>query len=317
MCGCRMHGRARMRRRRRRRPGALTPSWAGPRASFSVCGNSGCCRSPWRCFPIARGSRSLAGAPPSCRSTTSAPAPASRTTVPPARAAMPRRFLTEFRFTQLIDHADLFWALTRSERFLLSRLDTPPRPGDASADGDRDAFRPGPLAAAVASRVRHARAFSVGALRRVGIREPAALPLRAASDARRREARRRAGDLHRRSEGRDRRDADAARFGLWADRRARRARRRRPTGRCSARRCSGRRGSSTPRAQRARTCFCSPRTATPTAGDEVVAERITTGDVAVIVSTFGARIDAAPGAWHVWHFLPDFAASDVEAKALL
>ncbi len=50
------------------------------------------------------------------------------------RAARPRgdasRWLTEFRFTQLIDHADLFWALTRSERFLLSRLDAPPRPGE-------------------------------------------------------------------------------------------------------------------------------------------------------------------------------------------
>ena len=51
------------------------------------------------------------------------------------RAARPRgdarRFLNEFRFTQLIDHADLFWALTRSERFLLSRLDAPPRPETA------------------------------------------------------------------------------------------------------------------------------------------------------------------------------------------
>src|SRR5215813_7446148 len=51
------------------------------------------------------------------------------------RAARPqgdvRRWLAEFRFTQLIDHADLFWALTRSERFLLSRLDTPPLAGVA------------------------------------------------------------------------------------------------------------------------------------------------------------------------------------------
>jgi hypothetical protein len=48
------------------------------------------------------------------------------------RAARPRgdaqRWLNEFRFTQLVDHADLFWALTRSERFLLSRLDLRPRP---------------------------------------------------------------------------------------------------------------------------------------------------------------------------------------------
>ncbi len=43
------------------------------------------------------------------------------------RAARPRgdarRWLVDFRFTQLIDHADLFWALTRRERFLLSHLD--------------------------------------------------------------------------------------------------------------------------------------------------------------------------------------------------
>ena len=49
----------------------------------------------------------------------------------------------------------------------------------------------------------------------------------------------------------------------------------------------------------------------------VVAERIVAAEVGVIVSTFGARIDVAPGAWHVWHFLPDFVASDVEAQALL
>src|SRR4030095_9365586 len=49
------------------------------------------------------------------------------------RAARPRgdpdQWLTEFRFTQLIDHADLFWALTRCERFLLSRLDASPPSG--------------------------------------------------------------------------------------------------------------------------------------------------------------------------------------------
>ncbi len=49
----------------------------------------------------------------------------------------------------------------------------------------------------------------------------------------------------------------------------------------------------------------------------VAAERVAVADVNGIASRFGARIDAAPGAWHVWHFLPDFAASDVEAQALL
>jgi lauroyl/myristoyl acyltransferase len=50
----------------------------------------------------------------------------------------------------------------------------------------------------------------------------------------------------------------------------------------------------------------------------VAAERIAAADVGDIAARFGARIDAAPGAWHVWHFLPDFAAAaDVEAQALL
>jgi hypothetical protein len=38
-------------------------------------------------------------------------------------------WLAEFRFTQLIDHADLFWTWTRSERFLLERLAAPPPTG--------------------------------------------------------------------------------------------------------------------------------------------------------------------------------------------
>ena len=38
-------------------------------------------------------------------------------------------WLAEFRFTQLIDHADLFWTWTRSERFLLDRIDARPPTG--------------------------------------------------------------------------------------------------------------------------------------------------------------------------------------------
>jgi hypothetical protein len=38
-------------------------------------------------------------------------------------------WLAEYRFAQLIDHADLFWALTRSRRFLHSRMDAPDMPG--------------------------------------------------------------------------------------------------------------------------------------------------------------------------------------------
>ena len=49
----------------------------------------------------------------------------------------------------------------------------------------------------------------------------------------------------------------------------------------------------------------------------VAAERSASLDVADIAARFGARIDAAPGAWHVWHFLPDFATPDVELQALL
>jgi hypothetical protein len=47
----------------------------------------------------------------------------------------------------------------------------------------------------------------------------------------------------------------------------------------------------------------------------VVAERLAASDVAAIVSTFGARIDAAPGAWHVWHFLPAFCVPAGEMRA--
>jgi hypothetical protein len=49
----------------------------------------------------------------------------------------------------------------------------------------------------------------------------------------------------------------------------------------------------------------------------VAAERSASLDVADIAARFGARIDGAPGAWHVWHFLPDFATPDVELQALL
>jgi hypothetical protein len=38
----------------------------------------------------------------------------------------PRAFLAAYRFAKLIDHADLYWALTRSDRFLLERFATAP-----------------------------------------------------------------------------------------------------------------------------------------------------------------------------------------------
>ena len=37
-----------------------------------------------------------------------------------------RAWLTDYRFAQLVDHADLFWALTRSRRFLLRRVGAAP-----------------------------------------------------------------------------------------------------------------------------------------------------------------------------------------------
>ena len=49
----------------------------------------------------------------------------------------------------------------------------------------------------------------------------------------------------------------------------------------------------------------------------VLAKRLAAvSDVAAIVSTFGARIDAAPGAWHFWHFLPAYSAPTVQLQAL-
>jgi hypothetical protein len=39
----------------------------------------------------------------------------------------------------------------------------------------------------------------------------------------------------------------------------------------------------------------------------VDARRLAAPDVGDIAAVFGAAIEAAPGAWHVWHFLPAFA----------
>jgi hypothetical protein len=236
------------------------------------------------------------------------------------RAARPRgdalRWLTEFRFTQLIDHADLFWALTRSERFLLSRLDAPLRPGASplmvismhfgqglwllpwlracgtparflSVRFDGTAFE---------SRLR----YLYARLRMRVVERLAGVPAIYTGGAR--------GEIAATFAQRGAvyglidvptgaaAAANATLFGapvFW------------PSGLVDAARAAG----------------VDVLLLTAHCGADgrrrVAAERIAAADVGDIASRFGARIDAAPGAWHVWHFLPDFAASDVEAQALL
>jgi len=236
------------------------------------------------------------------------------------RAARPRgdarAFLTEFRFTQLIDHADLFWALTRSERFLLSRLDAPPLPAKAPLMVIGMHFGQGlwllPWLRACGTPARFlsvrfdATAFEsrlhylYARLRMRVVEKLAGVPAIYTGGARGEIA----ATLTQRGSVYGLIDVptstpsapNGALFGapvFW------------PSGLVDTARAAG-------AEVLLLTSHCEAD-----GRREVVAERITTGDVAVVVSTFGARIDAAPGAWHVWHFLPDFAASDVEAKALL
>ena len=274
----------------------LSRRWADSRTSSSAFGNSGCCRSPWRCFPIAPASRSPAGAP----STLPLYDERARAGLAHYRAARPRgdprRWLTEFRFTQLIDHADLFWALTRSERFLLSRLDAPPRPGDTSADGDRHALRPRPVAAAAgfaraarprascrcASTRRHSRAACDTSTRGCGCAWSKSWPAcrrstRAARGARSPRRCRSAASVYglidvptEHAVG-PQRDA-LRRAGVLA------------VGAGRRRACGGRRRAAAHRALRGRWASARRRGA---------ASRLR--DVGDIASTFGARIDAAPG----------------------
>ena len=264
MCGCRMHGPGRTRPRRRRRHARAEPPM-GRLAQELVC--------LWEFWllPLAvallpyRAGIALARW---CASALPLYDERARAGLAHYRAARPRgdprRWLTEFRFTQLIDHADLFWALTRSERFLLSRLDAPPRPGEPPLMVIGMHFGQGLWL------LRWLRACGMPA-RFLSVRFDASafesrlrLPLRAAADARGRKAGRRAGDLHGRRKGRNRRDAVAAGAGLWPDRRAHRHA-------VGAQRDALRRGRvlavrdwSTPRVRQARTCCCSPRTARST-----------------------------------------------------
>ncbi|HET7098398.1 MAG TPA: hypothetical protein VFJ68_13495 [Casimicrobiaceae bacterium] len=236
------------------------------------------------------------------------------------RAACPRgdpsRWLAEFRFTQLIDHADLFWALTRSERFLLSRLDAPPRPGAPplmviSMHFGQGLFllpwlRAGGTPARFVSVRFDATAFEsrlrylYARLRMRIVEKLAGVPAIYTGGARGEIAATFAQggavygliDVPTLAAS----DANASLFGspiFW------------PSGLVDAARSAG-----------VETLLLTAHCATD-GRRHIAAERTATLAVADIASRFGARIDALPGAWHVWHFLSDFAVSDAEARALV
>jgi hypothetical protein len=236
------------------------------------------------------------------------------------RAARPRGdaegWLTEFRFTQLVDHADLFWALTRSERFLLSRLDTPPHPGapplmvismhfgqglwllpwlraggtparflsvrfDASAFESRLHYLYARLRLRVVEKLAGVPAILTGGARgeiAATLSQPGAVYGLIDVPTAKPAA------------------ANGTLFGapvFW------------PSGLVDAARAAG-----VDMLLLTAHCEADGRR-------RVAVERIAVADVGDIASRFGERIDAAPGAWHVWHFLPDFTAADVELQALL
>jgi hypothetical protein len=236
------------------------------------------------------------------------------------RVANPRgdadRWLSEFRFTQLVDHADLFWALTRSERFLLSRLDAPSRPGAGplmviSMHFGQGLFllpwlRAGGTPARFLSVRFDASAFEsrfrylYARLRMRVVEKLAGVPAIYTGGAR--------GEIAATFAERGAvyglidvptpapSPANATLFGapiFW------------PSGLVDAAQAAG-------AEMLLLTAHCGAD-----GRRRVAAERSAAASVADIARKFGERIDAAPGAWHVWHFLPDFAAADVEAQALV
>jgi hypothetical protein len=236
------------------------------------------------------------------------------------RAVRPRgdaeRWLTEFRFTQLIDHADLFWALTRSERFLLSRFDVPPRPGAPPLMVISMHFgqglwllpwlRAGGTPARFLSVRFDATAFEsrlhylYARLRMRVVERMAGVPAIYTGGARNEIA----ATLSQRGAVYGLIDVpmstppapNGTLFGapvFW------------PSGLVDAAHAAG-------ADMLLLTAHCEAD-----GRRRVVAERIAATNVGDIASRFGARIDAAPGAWHVWHFLPDFVAADAELQALL
>ena len=218
-------------------------------------------------------------------------------------------WLAEFRFAQLIDHADLFWTWTRSERFLLDRIDARPPTGlnplvvvsmhygqglwllrwlragglparflsvrfDASAFESRLHYLYARLRMRTVERMSGVPPIYTG-----GAKEEIALTL---EDARRRLRTDRRPGAARRRDGGQRTAVRPA--GVLAARtrrlRARGRRRRhaaRPRAACRMVGATSTRGGSPPP-----TSGASPRCS-------------------------ARAIDAAPGAWHVWHFLPAFA----------
>ena len=236
------------------------------------------------------------------------------------RAARPRgdarRWLTEFRFTQLIDHADLFWALTRRERFLLSRLDASPPAGAPPLMVISMHFgqglwlllwlRAGGAPARFLSLRFGASAFEssmeylYARLRMHVVERLAGVPAIYTGGAR--------GEI---GATLSRRGAvyglidvpggpvaapNGTLFGapvFW------------PPGLVDAARAAG-------ADVLLLTAHCDAD-----GRRRVLAKRLAAAsDVAAIVSTFGARIDAAPGAWHFWHFLPAYSAPTVQLQAL-
>jgi hypothetical protein len=235
------------------------------------------------------------------------------------RAARPRgdarRWLVDFRFAQLIDHADLFWALTRRERSLLSHLDAPPLIGTGPLVvismhyGQGLWLLPWLRAAGVPVRFLSLRfdaasfdsrlSYLYARLRMRMVERLAGAPVIYTGGAR--------GEI-----AATLRDGGAV-YGLidvpadsaasangtflgapvyW------------PPGLVDAAHAAG-------ADVLLLTAHCAPD-----GRRHVLAERLATTDVAAIASTFGVRIDAAPGAWHFWQFLPAYAAAPVELEAV-
>jgi len=226
-------------------------------------------------------------------------------------------WLEEFRFTQLVDHADLFWTWLRSERFLMDRLDAPPPTGlnplvVISMHYGQGLWllpwlRAGGLPARFLSVRFDASAFDsrlhylYARLRMRTVERVSGVPPIYTGGAK--------GEIALTLEDRGvvyglidvpvpagaAKAGNAQLFGqsvFW------------PPGLVD---CA--------RAADADVMLLTAR-CLPDGRRHVDARRLAAPDVAGIAAVFGAAIDAAPGAWHVWHFLPAFAVPRlVEAAA--
>ena len=226
-------------------------------------------------------------------------------------------WLEEFRFTQLVDHADLFWTWLRRERFLLNRLDTAPPTGlnplvVISMHYGQGLWllpwlRAGGLPARFLSVRFDASAFDsrlhylYARLRMRTVERVSGVPPIYTGGAK--------GEIALTLEDRGvvyglidvpvpagaATTANAQLFGqpvFW------------PPGLVE---CA--------RAADADVMLLTAR-CLPDGRRHVEARRLAAPDVGGIAAVFGAAIEAAPGAWHVWHFLPAFAVPRaVEAAA--